>query len=106
MKQYVVFEIGENAQDNFDIIDRAKPEDLWFHVQGFSSSHVIAKIANYDLDKKQVRQISVQGAVVCKQHSIYSHMTDLAIIYTKIKNIKKSSEVGKVFTRDVRVRII
>ena len=105
-EENVEFHIGDDAKDNFVIIDYANPEDLWFHVQGFSSCHVIANISKLELDKKQLRQIITQGAVLCKQNSRYAYMNDLAIVYTKVKNIKKTNIVGTVITENTKVRII
>ena len=63
----IEFKIGQNAQDNFDIIDESNPNDLWFHLYGESSCHVIAMIdPEVKLDKKQKRQIITQGALLCK----------------------------------------
>jgi predicted ribosome quality control (RQC) complex YloA/Tae2 family protein len=106
LNKNVEFHIGDDAKDNFVIIDYANPEDLWFHVQGFSSCHVIANISKLELDKKQLRQIITQGAVLCKQNSRYAYMNDLAIVYTKVKNIKKTNIVGTVITENTKVRII
>ena len=70
LKQDIDFNIGQNAQDNFDIIDISQPTDIWFHLQGTSSCHVIAIIPeNMKLDKKQKKQIITQGALICKQNS-------------------------------------
>jgi predicted ribosome quality control (RQC) complex YloA/Tae2 family protein len=103
----VVYFVGENAEDNEDIIDNAGADDLWFHGQGFSSCHVIAEIENLSLDKKQKRQIITQGALLCKQNCKYSYMSDLAIIYTEVKNVQKTNIKGTVMTKDkVKVRII
>jgi len=106
LNQYVVFYVGENAEDNFVIIDKADPDDIWFHVQGFSSGHVIADIRLFEPTKKQLRQIITQGAMLCKQYSTYSYMSDLAIIYTRVKDVQKTSIVGTVLTKQVKVRII
>jgi predicted ribosome quality control (RQC) complex YloA/Tae2 family protein len=106
LNQYVVYYVGENAEDNFAILDKADPHDIWFHVQGFSSGHVIADIRLLDPNKKQLRQIITQGAMLCKQHSNYSYMSDLAIIYTRVKDVQKTEIVGTVLTKQVKVRII
>ena len=106
LEKNVDFYVGDDAKDNFEILDSAKPEDFWFHVQGFSSCHVIANVSKLALDKKQIRQIITQGALLCKQNSRYSHMNDLAILYTKVKNVRKTEYVGLVMTRDAKVRII
>ena len=37
LNQEVEFKIGQNANDNFDIIDSSNPSDLWFHLSGESS---------------------------------------------------------------------
>jgi hypothetical protein len=106
LDKQVEFYVGDDAKNNNEIIDNAKPEDLWFHVQGFSSCHVIANISKLELNKKQLGQIITQGALLCKMNSRYSHMGDLAIIYTRIKNVKKTNIVGLVMSKDTKIRII
>tara|TARA_Y100001970_G_C14212427_1_gene847691 strand:- start:2024 stop:2377 length:354 start_codon:yes stop_codon:yes gene_type:complete len=93
----VEFKIGQNAQDNFDIIDASNPNDLWFHLYGESSCHVIASMnSEIKLDKKQKRQIITQGALLCKQNSRHKSSKDVNIIYTEIKNIEKTETIGSV----------
>ena len=73
LQQEIVYKIGENSKDNFVIIDNSLPTDLWFHIEGCSSCHVIASIPqDIKLDKKQLRQIIKQGALVCKENSKYN----------------------------------
>ena len=93
----IEFKIGQNAQDNFDIIDESNPNDLWFHLYGESSCHVVASIdPEVKLDKKQKRQIITQGALLCKQNTKYKSSKNVNIIYSEIKNIEKTETVGKV----------
>ena len=93
----IEFKIGQNAQDNFDIIDESNPNDLWFHLYGESSCHVVASIdPEVKLDKKQKRQIITQGALLCKQNTKYKSSKHVNIIYSEIKNIEKTETVGKV----------
>ena len=33
----ITFFIGGSAKENFEIIDSAKPDDLWFHVDNLPS---------------------------------------------------------------------
>lgn len=97
LKEEIQYTIGENAKDNFDIIDSSQPDDIWFHLHGESSSHIVADIPNdLKLDKKQKRQVITQGAVLCKQHSKYKSLKDVNIIYTEIKNITKTETIGQV----------
>jgi len=91
--------IGSNAQDNFDLIDESEPFDLWFHISGHSSCHVIAKMPpDIKLDKKQKSQIIKQGALICKQHSKFKTLHEVTIIYTQISNVVKQQTVGQVET--------
>ena len=97
----IVYTIGKSAQDNHDIIDEANPTDLWFHVEDNSSSHVIAKL-DESYDRKQLKYIVKQGAILCKQHSRYSNVKQLNIIYTIIENISKTNIPGSVITTNVK----
>jgi predicted ribosome quality control (RQC) complex YloA/Tae2 family protein len=106
LNREVDFKIGENAEDNIYVVEHSHGDDIWFHVQGLSSSHVVASIYGLDLDKKQRRQIITQGAIVCKQNSRYYAMSNLAIIYTTINNIEKVTPVGTVIPHLPKVKII
>ena len=60
----IQFVVGTDAQDNFVIIDSAEPTDMWFHLSGHSSCHVIAKMPqDITLDKKQKLQKYSQNHV-------------------------------------------
>ncbi len=115
LKINVVYKVGKNAQNNFELIDLADNNDLWFHVNKISSCHVIACFKNrtinpnnheenpnyYDidfdnLDKKQKQQIITQGALICKQFSRVKNQKNVEIIYTKIENICKTEIIGEV----------
>ena len=97
IKQNAEYYLGENAQDNFDIIDSSDPDDIWFHMSNISSCHVVVKIPlSNKFDKKQIHKIIVQGAEICKQHSKLKSQKGAEINYTKIKHVNKTDIVGKV----------
>jgi len=99
--------IGENAKDNFRIIDIANPNDIWFHVEDKPSSHIIALLpADTPLSKKDTQYIIKQGAVLCKQYSKYASEKKLSIIYTNIHNVKKTEIPGSVETTMVKRVVI
>ena len=102
----ITFYIGKNAEDNFKVIDIAEkknPNNLWFHVQDKPSNHVVAEIpSTLKLDKKQLRYIATQGAVLCKQYSSYKSDSNVKIIWTKIKNVQKTSVLGSVLTNGIK----
>lgn len=92
----ITFMIGTNAQDNFAVIDSSDPDDVWFHVKDLPSCHVVAKIPD-DIDsKKELLSIIKRGAIICKQHSKYTSTSNLEIVYTRIKNVKKTNVPGSV----------
>jgi predicted ribosome quality control (RQC) complex YloA/Tae2 family protein len=97
----VQFLIGKNAKDNFRIIDLAKPADIWFHVEDKPSCHIVA-ILPERVNKKDLRYIVKQGAVLCKQHSKYVSEKNLPIIFTTIDNVVKTDTPGCVETRYVK----
>lgn len=104
LNREIPYLIGSNAQDNFDIIDESEPTDMWFHIAGQSSCHVIAKMPqDIKLDKKQKLQIIKQGALICKQNSKYKSLHDVQIIYTQIANITKQEQIGKVETQNSKI---
>jgi len=103
----ITYNIGVSAQDNFDLIDASSPQDIWFHVQDLPSCHVVAVIPeNEKLDKKKIRAIIKQGAVICKKHSKYASHKNLPIIYTKIEDVQKTGTSGSVLTTNIKTIII
>ena len=91
----VEYIIGRNAADNFKIIDDAEDYHMWFHIEGHPSGHVIAVI-DENVDKKLMRSIIKQGAVVCKQFSKYASTKSVDIVYAKICDVKKTDIMGQV----------
>jgi len=107
VKQEVDFMIGSNAQENFDIIDASDPYDVWFHVEGLPSEHVVANLPpDIPIDKKQMAKIVKQGAVLCKQFSKYASQKKLPIVYTQIQYLEKTEKVGCVINKNPKVVVI
>jgi predicted ribosome quality control (RQC) complex YloA/Tae2 family protein len=101
----ITFFIGGNAKENFEIIDSAKPDDLWFHVDDLPSCHVIAAISDItdNKSKKDIRYIVKQGALLCKKYSKYKSVYGLPITYTYISNVHKTDVVGSVITTNSKI---
>ena len=91
----IEFVIGKNARENFEIIDDAEAHHMWFHIEGQSSGHIIAKIDD-DVDKKTLRYIVKQGAVLCKQVSKYARFKNINIVYARIRDVEKTDTIGMV----------
>jgi len=124
LKKMIVYKIGKDAQNNFDLIDESHKNDLWFHLKNQSSCHVIACLKNiqytcqddefpncYDIDfdtleKKEKHQIITQGALLCKQFSKLKSAKKVDVIYTKIEDVYKTDVVGSVFTYKSKVIVV
>jgi len=90
--------IGENAQDNWDIIDKANPKDIWFHLAGESSSHIILRLPKKIRRQQLSKQTLFHCANICKEHSKFASFKK-KVVYTEIFNLSKGEKPGSVFTR-------
>lgn len=91
--EYII-RIGQNRQDNFDIIDGADLSDIWFHVEGIPSCHVILKT------EQKMNNIPLQVikrcAYLCKINSKAKTEPKCSVSYTTINNITKTDIIGQV----------
>lgn len=95
--------VGKNAKNNWELIDKASKEDIWFHLDDYPSCHVILSVDN-NINKNIKPHISVikKCARLCKNGSKLKDTRKVSVIYTKIKNIKKGNEVGSVYSKNVK----
>lgn len=86
-KGYDIY-IGKNNKQNDYLISKiATSEDLWFHGQGFPSSHVILKVPNNK--KEPESEVLEYCAKLTKENSKAKSSGKTAIIMTKKKFLKK-----------------
>lgn len=92
--------IGQNAQDNWNIIDQANKHDMWFHLEGKPSCHVILQLPSHKsvVNKKTLNYC----ANICKANSKFSNHKNIEVIYTEIKYITKGDDVGSVHTKKTK----
>jgi len=96
LNREITFHIGQNQNENFDVIDTGKSNDLWFHSNKMSSCHVVAILPEC-LEKKDLRQIIKMGALLCKSNTNkLKSIRQVEIIYSLIKNLTKTSVPGCV----------
>ena len=105
----IKYNVGENAKDNWDIIDNAKQNYVWFHLDSFSSPHVIMEKSLIHIKKdktlKSEKVYLLYGAELCKKYSKYKNYTNIKVMYTNIKNVKKGSKIGQVNIKGKRITI-
>ena len=109
--------IGQNASENFKIIDNAQSDAIsdaqddaqsdaseyymWFHIDGYPSCHVICRIPD-NLSKKDFLKVIKRGALCCKEHSKYKSEKSVSVIYTALKNVTKTDVIGRVITSNTK----
>jgi len=77
--------IGQNAQENWNLIDVFNQNYIWMHLNSFPSCYVV--IENEDPSN----ELLVEGARLCKDNTKYKNMKDIKICYTTISNLIKGS---------------
>jgi predicted ribosome quality control (RQC) complex YloA/Tae2 family protein len=92
--------IGQNAQENTEIVTNAFQHDIWFHVENSPSCHVLLKLQN----KTNIPiQVLKRCAYLCKINSKAKYEKISQIIYTRACNVIPTSIPGKVQTTDCKV---
>ena len=102
----ITFYIGENAEDNMNVLNIGKNSDIWFHAHDTSSCHVVADMPE-KYTKKEKGYIIKIGANLCKQHTKkLANQREIMISYTRLENISQTDVVGTVQYIDSRHKTI
>ena len=100
IKDNIVYKIGQNAQENWDLLDN-NANFVWFHLRSFPSCHVVVETEDITED------VVVEGANLCLKNTKYRNLKNVKVNYTPLKNIKKSDTIGAVhFISNKKVRTI
>jgi predicted ribosome quality control (RQC) complex YloA/Tae2 family protein len=85
--------VGKNAQQNEFVLSRvAAPTDLWFHVRGAGSGHVIVRTGGHP---ERVPPTTLQeAAVLAARHSRAKHSALVPVSYTQRKYVTKVKGAG------------
>ena len=86
--------IGENAKENWKLLDKSSKTDIIFHLSKFSSCYLILqnkhkKIQDIDME------IILWCANMCKKYTKYKNLQNVYVDYTFCNNVSKSDEVGE-----------
>lgn len=92
----IKYKLGRNAKDNFDLIDETyqiNQNYWWFHLDDHPSGHCV--VHSELLDKSDC----IYAALLVKQHSKLRDQKKVKIVYTQIKNLKKTKTLGQVIIK-------
>lgn len=102
--------MGVDKFENEDLIKWGWPEDVWFHVDKYSSAHVYLRLRHGQTIDDIPSTVLEDAAQLVKANSIEGNkMNDIDVVYTMWSNLKKTQgmEVGQVgFHKDKDVRKI
>lgn len=99
--------IGRSAAENTYLVNNSNPCDLWFHLAQHPSCHVVCALEGRNItNKKMLRKIVRQGAVLCKANSKLRGEKRVAIDYAYIRNVATTQIPGKVFVSTIKKEVI
>ena len=87
--------LGENAQDNWNIID-FESDYIWLHLDSFPSCHVII------CDESPDNETIMYASELCKSKTKYKNLKNVYVCHTKCSNLKKGNDVGSVVYKSKR----
>jgi len=98
-QQTHVLLIGQNCRENDTIVSQGNPDDIWFHLDNISSPHFVLQVNNtHVIPKEYLYQI----ALLFKDFK--SNLPSrYKVIYTELKNVKKTKTLGTVITTNTKV---
>ena len=82
--------LGENATENWGILDDANPTHYFFHLSSFPSGYVILEESNPTID------MIVTCAMYCKTGTKYKNLKNLKVDYCPCYNLEKGEQTGEV----------
>jgi predicted ribosome quality control (RQC) complex YloA/Tae2 family protein len=88
--------IGENANDNWDVLKSSKQSWIWFHLDKLSSPYVILSLSLSKLKKSHNnwKDCIRYAALLCKENSKYTKQT-VNVTWTTCKNVSFGSKPGE-----------
>jgi predicted ribosome quality control (RQC) complex YloA/Tae2 family protein len=90
--------VGGNKYENADLIAASSSDDVWFHLAGLPSCHVVVKTTD-----QLPRQVIKRCAYLCKINTKSTKsMPKCEVIYTTIANIQITDIPGAVITHNTK----
>ncbi len=86
--------IGQNKHENWELLDDADKDDIWFHAANTPSAYVI--LSAHTPPKPVIEYC----AELCQAHS-KTKKDD--VIYTPIRNVSKGKHVGEAIVTNSRI---
>lgn len=89
--------IGNNAQENWKLLDDSLPKNLFLHLSSFPSCYVI-----YNCENFPAIDIIKQLAEICKNNTKFKNLKNIKVDYTLCGNVIKGDKVGEIIYKSNR----
>lgn len=89
-----IFKIGQNAKENWEMLNDIEDNYLFFHLSDFPSCYVIVE---YNKSENPDYDLIRFGATICKANTKYRNIKNVKVDYTRCNNIKKGKKVGEIY---------
>ena len=93
----ITCKLGENAKENWEMLNRVKSYFLFFHLSSFSSGYLIM-----ECEEKPVLDILLQAAELCKNGTKYRNLKNIKVDYTPCSNLTLGNQLGEVIYKSKR----
>jgi len=95
MKNYkygnFICNVGENAKENWFLLDQAQPEHYFFHLSSFPSCYVILETEIHPVSMDMI----IVAANLCKIYTKYRNFKNLKVDYCLCNNVIKGEVIGE-----------
>ena len=88
--------LGENKYENWELLEKSKPEHFFVHLNSFPSAHIVIQNDIYH------ENIVKYAGEICKKYSKYKNLKDIKICYCKYENILKGENIGEIYFKSKR----
>ncbi len=94
----MVYRIGENAIDNWNLLEQVSGDDIFFHLSKLPSCYVIMETGGKCLSIDMYET----GAYMCRGYTKYKNLRNIVVDYCKCSNVEKGENVGEVIYKSRR----
>ena len=88
-----VCKVGENAKENWELLDNSSENNIFLHLSSFPSGYVIIDSNHLSIDMIYIR------ALLCKNNTKYRNLNNIKICYTILKKLEKTKNVGEIIIK-------
>jgi predicted ribosome quality control (RQC) complex YloA/Tae2 family protein len=96
--------VGQNAQENWILLEESLPHHLFFHLTSFSSCYVIYAPPE---EEKIAESTKTELAQLCLANTKHKRAKNIKVDCTLCKNVTKGDVIGEViYTSKRKVQVI